>query len=78
MLLKGICGRTKGLYDATANANLPRRDRMIWLAQQRRSVVEIAAIVFRSHATVERVLKRFLSGGVTAISSPKAPGWLLW
>jgi transposase len=35
---------------------------------------EIAPIVFRSRDTVERVLKRFLHGGVAAIPRRKAPG----
>jgi transposase len=47
---------------------------MVLLAHQGRSVAEIATIVFRSRDTVERVLKRFLRGGVTAIPPRKAPG----
>jgi transposase len=37
-------------------------------------VAEIAAIVFRSRDTVERVLTRFLQGGLAAIPPHKAPG----
>jgi transposase len=47
---------------------------MVLLAHQGRAVAEIATIVFRSRDTVERVLKRFLSGGVAALPRHKAPG----
>jgi putative transposase len=62
------------LYDTTTNANLRLRYQVVLLAHQGRSVAEIAAIVFRSRDTVERVLKRFLQGGITAIPRRKAPG----
>src|SRR5262252_7470012 len=62
------------LYDTTTDANLQRRYQMVLLAYQGRSVAEIAAIVFRSRDTVERVLKRFLQGGIAAIPRRKAPG----
>jgi transposase len=62
------------LYDTTTNANLRLRYQMVLLAHQGRSVAEIAAIVFRSRDTVERVLKRFLQGGIAAIPRRKAPG----
>jgi putative transposase len=62
------------LYDTTTNANLRLRYQMVLLAHQGRSVAEIATIVFRSRDTVERVLKRFLHGGVAAIPRRKAPG----
>jgi len=61
-------------YDTTTNANLRLRYQMVLLAHQGRSVAEIAAIVFRSRDTVERVLKRFLQGGIAAIPRRKAPG----
>jgi transposase len=62
------------LYDTMTNANLRLRSQMILLAHQGRSVAEIAALVFRSRDTVERVLKRFLHAGVTALPRRKAPG----
>src|SRR5215471_20069937 len=62
------------LYDTTTNANIRLRYQMVLLAHQGRSVAEIAAIVFRSRDTVERVLKRFLQGGIAAIPRRKAPG----
>jgi putative transposase len=62
------------LYDTTTNANLRLRCQMVLLAHQGRSVAEIATIVFRSRDTVERVLKRFLQGGIAALPRRKAPG----
>jgi len=62
------------LYDTTTNATLRLRYQMVLLAHQGRSVAELAAIVFRSCNTVERVLKRFLQGGLAAIPPRKAPG----
>jgi putative transposase len=62
------------LYDTTTNANLRLRFQIVLLAHQGRSVAEIAAIVFRSRDTVERVLKRFLHGGVAALPRRKARG----
>jgi transposase len=62
------------LYDTTPHANLRLRSQMVLLAHQGRSVAEIATSVFRSRDTVERVLKRFLCGGVAALPPRKAPG----
>ena len=62
------------LYDTTPHAKLRLRSQIVLLAHQGRSVAEIATIVFRSRDTVERVLKRFLSGGVAALPPRKAPG----
>src|SRR5690242_2924780 len=62
------------LYATTTNANLRLRSQMVLLAHQGRSVAEIAAVVFRSRDTVERVLKRLLRGGIVAMPARKAPG----
>jgi transposase len=62
------------LYETAPNAKLRLRAQMILLAHQGRSVAAIAAIVFRSRDTVERVLTRFLRGGVAALPPHKAPG----
>lgn len=62
------------LYDTAPAAKLRLRAQMVLLAHQGRSVAEIAAIVFRSRDTVERVLPRFLRGGVAALRPRKAPG----
>ncbi len=61
-------------YDATDDADLRLRYQMILLAHQRRSVAEIAAVVFRSRDTVERVLNRFRDGGLAAVPRRFAPG----
>jgi putative transposase len=62
------------LYDTAPEAKLRLRAQMVLLAHQGRSVAEIAAIVFRSRDTVERVLTRFLRGGIAALPPRKAPG----
>src|ERR687885_1369725 len=62
------------LYDTTTKAKLRLRAHIILLAHQGRSVAEIAAIVLRSRDTVERVLKRFLQGGIAALPPRTAPG----
>ena len=61
-------------YDATDDADLRLRYQMILLSHQGRSVAQIAEVVFRSRDTVERVLKRFRDGGVTALPRRFAPG----
>jgi transposase len=61
-------------YKTAADANLRLRYQMVLLAHQGRSVAAIATIVFRSRDTVERVLKRFLHGGLAGIPRRKAPG----
>lgn len=62
------------LYDTTTKAKLRLRSHIILLAHQGRSVAEMAAIVLRSRDTVERVLKRFLQGGLAALPPRTAPG----
>jgi len=62
------------LYETTTKAKLRLRAHIILLAHQRRSGAEIAAIVLRSRDTVERVLKRFLQGGLAALPPGTAPG----
>ena len=62
------------LSETAANPKLRLRAQMVLLAHQGRAVAEIAAIVFRSRDTVERVLKRFLQGGIAALPPRKAPG----
>ncbi len=61
-------------YDATDDADLRLRYQMILLSHQGRAVAAIAAIVFRSRDTVERVLKRFRDGGLDAVPRRFAPG----
>src|SRR5262249_56434900 len=62
------------LYDTTTNAKLRLRAQIVLLAHQGRSVADIAPVVFRSRDTVERVLKRFLQGGIAALPPRTAPG----
>ena len=62
------------LYETTTKAKLRLRAHIILLAHQGRSVAEIAVIVLRSRDTVERVLKRFLQGGLAALPPCTAPG----
>ena len=62
------------LYETATAPKVRLRSQIVLLAHQGRSVAEIAAIVFRSRDTVERVLKRFLQGGVAALPPRKAPG----
>jgi transposase len=61
-------------YDATTDADLRLRYQMVLLAQQGRSVAEIAQITYRSRDTVERVLTRFRKGGLDAVPRRFAPG----
>jgi transposase len=62
------------LYDTTTKPKLRLRSQIVLLAHQGRAVAEIAAIVFRSRDTVERVLKRFRQGGIAALPPRTAPG----
>ena len=62
------------LYDTTTKTTLRLRYHIVLLAHQGRAVAEIAAIVFRSRDTVERVLKRFRQGGMAALPPRTAPG----
>jgi len=61
-------------YDTTTKTKLRLRYHIVLLAHQGRAVAEIAAIVFRSRDTVERVLKRFRQGGIAALPPRTAPG----
>ena len=62
------------LYATATAPKIRLRAHIVLLAHQGRSIAEIAVIVFRSRDTVERVLKRFLQGGVTTLPPRKAPG----
>lgn len=61
-------------YDTTADADLRLRYQIVLLAYQGRSVAEIAATIFRSRDTVERLLARWRDGGVDALPRRLAPG----
>ena len=62
------------LYETATTLKVRLRSQIVLLAHQGRAVAEIAAIVFRSRDTVERVLKRFRQGGVAALPPRQAPG----
>ena len=62
------------LYETTTKAKLRLRAQILFLVHQGRSVADIATVVFRSRDTVERVLKRFLQGGIAALPPRTAPG----
>jgi transposase len=62
------------LYETAPHPKLRLRAQIVLLAHQGRTVAVIASIVFRSRDTVERVLNRFLQGGVAALPPCKAPG----
>src|SRR5262249_41989597 len=62
------------LSETTTKTKLRIRYHIVLLAHQGRSVAAIAAMVFRSRDPVERVLKRFLRGGIAALPPRTAPG----
>ena len=70
----GTLSDLRARYDATTDADLRLRYQMILLAHQGRAVAEIAAIVFRSRDTGERVLTRCRDGGMAAVPRRFAPG----
>ena len=61
-------------YNTTTDAELRLRYQLVLLAQPGGSVAQIASSIFRSRDTVERVLKRFLLGGIAALPRRTAPG----
>ena len=63
-------------FNATHDAETRLRYQMILLASQGRSIRQIAADTLRSRDTVERVLRRYQSGGLDAVPRRKPPGSL--
>ncbi len=61
-------------YEEAADAETRTRYQMIVLAQSGHTAPHIASLVLRSVDTVERVLKRFLKGGLDAVPRRSAPG----
>jgi len=61
-------------YEEARDAETRTRYQMIVLAQSGQTAPHIARLVLRSEDTVERVLKRFLTGGLDAVPRRKAPG----
>lgn len=66
--------RRQAAYNTTSDANLRLRAHMVLLAQQGRSVTEMAQIVVRSHDPVIRQLHAFGAGGLAALRPRKRPG----
>ncbi|NJO81565.1 MAG: helix-turn-helix domain-containing protein [Blastochloris sp.] len=62
------------IYDTTTDARIRLRAQIVLLANQQRSVAEIAELVFRSRDTVARVLHRFLEAGIAALQPRTSPG----
>ena len=61
-------------YEESPNAETRTRYQMLVLALQGQKSSQIAQHVLRSQDTVERVLKRFLMGGLDAVPRRTAPG----
>jgi transposase len=60
-------------YEEAGDAETCTRYQMIVLAQAGHTAPPIARVVLRSAGTVERVLKRFLTGGLDAVPRRSAP-----
>jgi transposase len=61
-------------YGEAGDAETLTHYQMIVLAQSGQTAPHIARLVLRSEDTVERVLKRFLTGGLDAVPRRSAPG----
>lgn len=61
-------------YEETGHPETRTRYQMILLAQRGHTAPQIARLVLRSEDTVERVLKRFLAGGLDAVPRRTSPG----
>jgi putative transposase len=61
-------------YEETDHPETRTRYQMILLAQRGQSAPQIARLVLRSEDTVERVLKRFLVGGLDVVPRRTSPG----
>jgi Winged helix-turn helix len=61
-------------YEKSSDAKTRTRYQMRLLALQGQKSSQIAHTVLRSQDTVERVLKRFLAGGLDAVPRRTAPG----
>ena len=61
-------------FDTTRDADTRLRSQMVLLAADGRSAPEIAPMVQRSDATVQRVLHRYQDGGLAAVPCQRSPG----
>jgi hypothetical protein len=64
-------------YEKSPDAETRTRYQMLLLSLQGQKSSQIAHTVLRSQDTVERVLKRFLAGGLDAVPRRTAPGCFL-
>lgn len=61
-------------YEETDHPETRTRYQMLLLAKSGQTAPQIARLVLRSEDTVERVLKRFLAGGLDAVPRRTSPG----
>src|SRR6266516_511420 len=61
-------------YAAARDAEPRTRYQMVLLAGEGRTVAEVAALVRRSVATVQRVLRRYQAGGPDGVPRRRPPG----
>src|SRR6266849_4305697 len=61
-------------YEESPNAETRTRYQMLLLSLRGQKSSQIAHTVLRSQDTVERVLKRFVAGGLDAVPRRTAPG----
>lgn len=61
-------------FDTTHDADTRLRYQMVLLAADGRTAPQIASLVQRSDATVQRVLHRYQAGGLTAVPYRPIPG----
>jgi transposase len=64
----------RAAFDTTRDADTRLRYQMVLLAGGGRTAPEIAPIVQRSEATVQRVLRRYQAGGLAAVPARPRPG----
>jgi transposase len=64
----------RAAFDTTRDADTRLRYQMVLLAGGGRTAPEIAPIVQRSEATVQRVLHRYQDGGLAAVPTRPRPG----
>jgi transposase len=65
----------RACFEQAPDPETRTRYQIVWLAAaEHRSPSEIASLVLRSHDTVQRVLHRFLAGGLAAVPRRTSPG----
>ena len=67
-------GEVERRFDATDDAETRTRYQMVLLAADGRTAPEIAPVVRRSEDTVQRVLRRYRTGGPDAVPRRRPPG----